>query len=156
MRKLLILILPIIALACSQTVKTPPVCREATIDCEMQKKFTALKIIQLPADRICVDAYGDSLITGRWYLRSNSTHILFPIGVKNPDNTIEVGGDQMDLLCYPLQSSKKIKTEKIRINTGDAGSPGGLYISAEVLVSEDGFLNLSETDKLAHPEIIKY
>lgn len=156
MKKLLILIIPIIALACSQTAKTPPICREATIDCETQKKFTALKIIQIPEDRICVDAYGDSLIAGRWYLRSNSTHVLLPIGVKNPDNTTEIGGDQLDLLCYPLQSSKKIRTEKILINTGDAGSPGGLYISAEVLVSKNGLLYLSETDKFVHPEIETY
>lgn len=156
--KKIFLLFPIFALCCScgQTPKTTAPCRQSTIACESEKKFMALKIISVPKNVEAIDAYGDSLITGKWYLRSNITHILFPIGVKDPNQSMEIGSDQLELKCYPILDAKTIAIERIMISTGDAGIPGQLQIAAEVLVNKNGQFRLDESDKIVRPQVDPY
>ncbi len=157
MKNVILISLLLVLFACNQTSKTPPPCRELSYDCEIQKKFMALKILEIPKNFDCVDAFGDPLLVGKWYLRSNATQILFPLDYKNPNESNEVGVDELEKMSFPLnRDSQKTIKDKVQIHAGNTGSPLGILIKAEVLVSKNGELNLYLMDKIVHPHLETY
>jgi len=142
----LMLALSLILLAsCKKQISSNSVsvCKEFSVNCELQKQFAVIKIIKLYENRYSVDVLGNPLIIGNWYVRVNSTRVLFPIRPRNADNILTVGTNELNGLSFPLSSenSKKVKAEKIIVGM----TPTAQYVSvdAEVLLTGENELRIN-------------
>jgi hypothetical protein len=89
-----------------------------------------------------VDAFGNELTEGSWYVRSNITYVVFPLKSQRYDNIGIVGQLQLEHLTFPL--SDQCKKEKARVKIND-GTPMGAYVDAEILLLKEGILVLNNT-----------
>lgn len=106
--------------------------KNASISQETGKRFMAVKIISLQNNLSNIDAFGDSLKLGQWYLRCNATGIIFPIRSRNSIDRFNIGNDELNVLAYPLSPQKYKKEEgEVLIKTGDIL---GNFIKVEILL----------------------
>lgn len=72
------LIAIILLVACKPTQQKTLACKEFSPDCELQKDYQLVKLLEQPG-RTVLDCYGLSLTVNRWYLRSAKALSLIPI-----------------------------------------------------------------------------
>lgn len=98
---------------------------------EAQKKFMALRIIELDSSLNVVDVYGDPLVIGQWYVRSNATKILFPIEGRDRNKfhlTGMFGESELPLV------NKKYRAEEVRMKVYTGGSTT-IAVQVEVILT---------------------
>jgi len=93
---------------------------------EAQKKFMALRVIELDSNSGVVDAYGNPVIIGEWYVRSNVTKVLFPVeGFSLTGNYGEYN--------LPLVDQKyHVEEVRIKVHTGKAAT---VPVKVEVMLT---------------------
>lgn len=67
-----------IFMSCNHTPPNPPSCHDFNADCELMKPWAAVKITNF-VDTGAIDAYGEKLTVGSWYIRSSQTALFFPL-----------------------------------------------------------------------------
>lgn len=102
-----------------------------TITFERSKSFSAIKIIENIDSLKVVDAFGNQLKSGEWYLQSNVTQAVFRMNVKSSDYTD---------LSWLMNKGKK-EFIKARITNGAAF---GVYVDSEILILGDKKLVLDD------------
>ena len=123
-----------IALRLGTKEKTDPVVQKSrmSVPSEFQKKFMAIRVLEVEKDRSLVDVFGEPLVAGQWYLMMNKTMVLFPIHNKNTGNIMLVGADELDNLSFPLSGNyQKSGPEEIVVNAGKFSK----IIKAQVLMT---------------------
>jgi len=104
-----------------------------TIEFERLKDFSVIKIIKI-VHPTAVDAFGDSLREGEWYVQSNVTRSVFPINTKSTNYT------KLDWL---MNNGQK-EIARIQITTGTAL---GAYVDAELLILGNQRVVLNDLEK---------
>lgn len=105
-----------------------------TIEQEWQKKFSAIKIVNIVDTIRAVDAFGNKLKAGEWYVQSNVTHSVFPINTKSTNYT------NLDWL---MNNGNK-ELARVKITNGE---PLGAYVDAEILLLGDKRLVLNDLEQ---------
>lgn len=81
MKNFLLFLLVVFAgifMSCNYTPPTPPSCNDFSAECELMKPWAAVKVVNF-IDTGAVDAYGEKIKIGSWYVRSSQTTLLFPL-----------------------------------------------------------------------------
>jgi len=116
-----------------------------TCEQEMQKKFMMFKVLSLVDSTQVIDAFGDKVKKGHWYIRCNSTRVIFPIHPQKTGDLTTLGEDQAELLSFPLSPFKHRKENKeLLINNGSAL---GVLVKSQVLLLGSNELFISSVDQ---------
>ena len=105
-----------------------------TIEFERSKSFSAIKIVNIVDTLKAVDAFGNKLKKGYWYIQSNVTRSVFPINTKSTNYT------NLDWL---MNNGNK---ELVRIKITN-GEPLGAYVDAEILLLGNKKLVLNDLEQ---------
>lgn len=138
----LYLVLAFILASCSDSKpKTSLEGNKYSLPFESKKKFMAIKILSFYDEAQHVDAFGDKLVSGDWYVQSGITRVIFPIHGQLTDNMSTIGQDQLENISFPLSKdfAKKIKAQILIAN----GTPMGMYVDAEILLLGDRELTVN-------------
>jgi hypothetical protein len=104
-----------------------------TIELERSKDFSVIKIIKI-VHPTAVDAFGDSLREGEWYVQSNVTRSVFPINTKSTNYT------KLDWL---MNNGQK-ELARIQITNGTAL---GAHVDVELLLLGNQRVVLNDLQK---------
>ncbi|MCX6795830.1 MAG: hypothetical protein NT165_03865 [Candidatus Falkowbacteria bacterium] len=115
-----------------------------SIKSEFQKKFSAIKVLELKTNLDEVDAFGNPLMCGQWYIRVNESLALFPIqnGTSTIGGPMGVGDIPFDF----LQSKYAKEVGQISINSRGQ-SPGGIITAQVALTGKDEIILNTNTVK---------
>ncbi|MEI6835224.1 MAG: hypothetical protein WCK59_00070 [Candidatus Falkowbacteria bacterium] len=122
-----------------------PLSKIYTCEQEMQKKFLVFKFLGFVDSAQVTDAFGDQVKTGHWYLRCNSTRVVFPIHPQKVGDLTTFGEDQAELLSFPLSQFRHRKENKeILINNGSAM---GVLVKSQVLLLGNNEVFITATNQ---------
>ena len=121
-------------------------CTEYSLDCELQKPFTAFKPLSFEdtTKGINVDAFGNELKIGIWYARCNATKNSFKMKPQLSAGSYVVGPVQIYSLSFPLFPDKAKKV-KARIHISN-GLISGTNINAEILLLRENQLKITQNE----------
>lgn len=124
--------------ACENTVRQKIVNNanneKETIEFESSKSFSAIKIVNIVDTLKAVDAFGNKLKNGDWYIQSNITRSVFPINTRSTNYT------NLDWL---MNNGNK-ELARVKITNGE---PLGAYVDAEILLLGDKQLVLNNLEQ---------
>ena len=132
--------------SCSQTTKEKPVCTEFNAHCESLKPWHILQVLEL-RDTNSVDAYGEKLKVGDFYIRNNRTKMLFLIESPkdntewniSPQSLRKLQNKEGDQYCKILKNAK--------FDTAIVMTAGYYDFIAGIVCLKDGEANISNTSK---------
>lgn len=105
-----------------------------TIEFERSKSFSAIKIANIVDTLKAVDAFGNKLKAGEWYIQSNVTRSVFPINTRSTNYTN---------LGWLMNNGNK-ELVRVRITNGE---PSGARVDAEILLLGDKKLALNDLEQ---------
>lgn len=150
MRKIMYLLsIGILASSCQRETKLPPTCTELNANCEILKEWCLVKPIAF-IDTNSIDALGQKLVIGEWYLRNYKTRVLIPFTDEFQDYS-SITHQNLNIFedTYPNVASNdcvKLRTAKIDTlsNFSDHYIGNRTYlIAAAILCTKDGEVTIS-------------
>lgn len=129
-------------IGCQQKTKQPIACTEFNANCEILKEWCLIKPLSL-IDTNSMDALGQKLIVGEWYIRNGRTRVLLPFqdGIGNETGFTHQNLSKVGLASQFINVSKNLQAAKIdtlgRLYDENTGERNYL-ISAEILCTTGG------------------
>ncbi|HEX7542631.1 MAG TPA: hypothetical protein VF385_00920 [Patescibacteria group bacterium] len=105
-----------------------------TIEFERSKDFSFIKVFNIVDTLKGVDAFGNKLKIGEWYVQSNITRSVFPINTKSTNYTN---------LNWLMANGKK-ELARVKITNGE---PLGAYVDVEILLLGNKVLVLNDLER---------